>query len=165
VQIAALKAATVVPISAPKHQRKLSAVLLGMKYSARFDPDDAGASGAARKLRQLETLGAGRQIPPGKVASYGQIALLIPPPMGVDFDSYKAFAPRWVGGAMAACPDDVPWQRVINSQGRISERPGAERQRMLLEEEGVQFNQGGRIDLKIFGWQSSFEEPEQPPLL
>ncbi len=36
---------------------------------------------------------------------------------------------------------------------------------MLLEEEGVQFNERGRIDLKIFGWQSSFEEPEQPPLL
>ena len=60
-----------------------------------------------------------RQIPRGKVASYGQIALMIPPPMGVDFDSYKAFSPRWVGGAMAACPDDVPWQRVINSQGKI----------------------------------------------
>ncbi len=38
-----------------------------------------------------------RQIPRGKVASYGQIALMIPPPMGVDFDSYKAFSPRWVG--------------------------------------------------------------------
>ena len=63
-----------------------------------------------------------RQIPRGKVASYGQIALMIPPPAGVEFDSYKAFSPRWVGGAMAACPDDVPWQRVINSQGKISAR-------------------------------------------
>ena len=56
-----------------------------------------------------------RQIPRGKVAAYGQIALMIPPPMGLDFEAYKAFSPRWVGGAMAACPDDVPWQRVINS--------------------------------------------------
>jgi len=105
------------------------------------------------------------QIPLGKVATYGQIARMIPAPEGVDEKAYHAFGPRWVGGAMAACPEDVPWQRVINSKGEISLRPGAERQRMLLEEEGVQFNQGGRIDLKIFGWQSSFEEPEQPPLL
>ncbi len=107
-----------------------------------------------------------RQIPPGKVASYGQIALLIPPPAGVEFDSYKAFGPRWVGGAMAACPDDVPWQRVINSQGKISERPGAERQRELLEEEGVEFIKD-KIDLKKYGWKGPNEtdEPHQPTLL
>jgi methylated-DNA-protein-cysteine methyltransferase related protein len=106
-----------------------------------------------------------RQIPPGKVASYGQIALLIPPPMGVDFDSYKAFAPRWVGGAMAACPDDVPWQRVINSQGKISERPGSERQRTLLEEEGVLFVKD-KVDMKKYGWKGPGEadEPRQEVL-
>ena len=100
-----------------------------------------------------------RQIPPGKVASYGQIALMIPPPVGVDFDSYKAFSPRWVGGAMAACPDDVPWQRVINSQGKISERPGAERQRTLLEEEGVIFVKD-KVDMKKYGWKGPGEEDE-----
>jgi methylated-DNA-protein-cysteine methyltransferase-like protein len=106
-----------------------------------------------------------RQIPPGKVASYGQIALLIPPPVGVDFDSYKAFSPRWVGGAMAACPDDVPWQRVINSQGKISERPGAERQRELLEEEGVEFVKD-KVDFKKYGWKGPGEadEPKQETL-
>ena len=92
-----------------------------------------------------------RRIPLGKVATYGQIALMLPPPMGVDFESYKAFGPRWVGGAMAACPDDVPWQRVINSQGKISERAGAERQRQLLEEEGIVFVKD-KVDLKKFGW-------------
>ncbi|MBP6180167.1 MAG: MGMT family protein, partial [Anaerolineales bacterium] len=81
-----------------------------------------------------------RQIPVGRVATYGQIAKLIPPPVGVEIEAYAAFAPRWVGGAMAACPDDVPWQRVINSQGKISERPGAERQRPLLEAEGIIFD-------------------------
>jgi methylated-DNA-protein-cysteine methyltransferase-like protein len=101
-----------------------------------------------------------RQIPHGKVATYGQIALMIPPPAGVDFDSYKAFSPRWVGGAMAACPDDVPWQRVINSQGKISERPGAERQRELLEAEGVMFVKD-KIDLKTYGWKGPGEE-DQP---
>ncbi|HEU0293619.1 MAG TPA: MGMT family protein [Anaerolineales bacterium] len=100
-----------------------------------------------------------RQIPRGKVAAYGQIALMIPPPMGVDFDSYKAFSPRWVGGAMAACPDDVPWQRVINSQGKISPRPGgAEKQRQLLEQEGVEFDEKDRVDLKKYGWKGPNEK-------
>ena len=105
-----------------------------------------------------------RQIPRGKVASYGQIAMMIPPPVGVDFESYKAFSPRWVGGAMAACPDDVPWQRVINSQGKISERPGAERQRQLLEEEGIDFVKD-KVDLKKYGWRGEEDEPRQPNLL
>lgn len=101
-----------------------------------------------------------RQIPRGRVASYGQIALMLPPPSGVDFESYKTFAPRWVGGAMAACPDDVPWQRVINSQGKISERPGSERQRSLLEEEGVEFVKD-KVDLKRYGWKG-LDEADQP---
>jgi methylated-DNA-protein-cysteine methyltransferase related protein len=110
-----------------------------------------------------------RQIPSGKVASYGQIALMIPPPVGVDFDSYKAFSPRWVGGAMAACPDDVPWQRVINSQGKISPRPGgAEKQRLLLEQEGVEFDAKDRVDWKKYRWKGPNEEdqvePQQPNL-
>jgi methylated-DNA-protein-cysteine methyltransferase-like protein len=93
-----------------------------------------------------------RRIPPGKVASYGQIALMLPPPPGVDFESYRVFGPRWVGGALAACPDDVPWQRVINAQGKISPRPGAQKQRQMLEQEGVCFDTKERVDLKVFGW-------------
>jgi methylated-DNA-protein-cysteine methyltransferase-like protein len=107
-----------------------------------------------------------RQIPYGKVATYGQIALMLPPPAGVEFETYKAFSPRWVGGAMAACPDDVPWQRVINSQGKISERPGAQKQKELLLEEGVVFNEKGRIDLKKYGWGGPGDkvEPRQETL-
>jgi methylated-DNA-protein-cysteine methyltransferase-like protein len=101
-----------------------------------------------------------RQVPRGKVATYGQIALMIPPPMGVDFDAYRARAPRWVGAAMAACPDDVPWQRVINSQGKISERPGAEKQRELLEGEGVVFVKD-KVDLKKYGW-GGLDEADRP---
>ena len=106
-----------------------------------------------------------RRIPVGRVATYGQIAMLLPPPPGVDIDAYRAFGPRWVGGAMANCPDDVPWQRVINSQGKISERPGAERQRVLLEEEGVVFVKD-KVDLKKFGWKGLDDkgEAEQPSL-
>jgi methylated-DNA-protein-cysteine methyltransferase-like protein len=95
-----------------------------------------------------------RQIPPGKVATYGQIAGLIPAPGEMEARSYRAFGARWVGGAMAACPDDVPWQRVINSKGEISLRRGggSERQRELLEAEGVKFDERGRIDLKRYRW-------------
>lgn len=107
-----------------------------------------------------------RQIPYGEVATYGQIALMLPPPPGVEFETYKAFSPRWVGSAMAACPDDVPWQRVINSQGKISERPGAQKQKELLLEEGVVFNEKGRIDLKKYGWKGPGDhvEPRQETL-
>jgi methylated-DNA-protein-cysteine methyltransferase-like protein len=96
-----------------------------------------------------------RQVPAGRVASYGQIARLVPLPEGVDAQSYLAFGPRWVGSAMARCPDDVPWQRVINAKGEISPRPGAEQQRNLLEAEGVVFDARGRVDLARFGWQGS----------
>ena len=101
-----------------------------------------------------------RRIPRGKVATYGQIAKMIPPPNGVEIEAYAAFAPRWVGGAMAACPEDVPWQRVINSQGKISERAGAEKQRQLLEAEGIIFDAKDRIDLKKYGWKGLHENDE-----
>jgi len=96
-----------------------------------------------------------RQIPAGKVATYGQIAAMIPPPPGMSLKDYSAWGARWVGGAMAACPDDVPWQRVINSHGKISLRPGSgqSRQRQLLEEEGVVFDERERVDLVRYGWE------------
>jgi methylated-DNA-protein-cysteine methyltransferase-like protein len=95
-----------------------------------------------------------RQIPRGMVATYGQIAAFIPQPAGseVSDSDYAAFRARWAGFAMAVCPADVPWQRVINSQGGISRRPGADQQRRLLEAEGVAFDARERIDLKHFGW-------------
>ena len=95
-----------------------------------------------------------RQIPPGKVSTYGQIAAFLPPPPGMDPKSYLSFGARWVGGAMAACPQDVPWQRVINSQGKVSLHPGGggSNQRELLEAEGVIFDERDRVDLKIYAW-------------
>lgn len=90
-----------------------------------------------------------RKIPAGKVMTYGQIAGLIPCPPNMTVQGYRAFGSRWVGGAMAACPEGVPWQRVVNSQGRISVRHGSDQQRELLESEGVQFDASGKIDLKI----------------
>lgn len=101
-----------------------------------------------------------RQVPHGRVATYGQIAQLIPVPDGIEPADYKAFSPRWVGNGMAACPPDVPWQRIINSQGKISKRPGAQKQRQLLEEEGVLFV-NEKIDLREFQWRDP-TQPEQP---
>ncbi len=96
-----------------------------------------------------------RAIPPGRVLAYGQVARLIPPPAAMPPDTYLKLAPRWVGSAMAHCPDDVPWQRVINSQGKISPRPGygVLVQRKLLEDEGVVFDDRDRVDFKRYGWQ------------
>lgn len=89
-----------------------------------------------------------RQIPPGKVATYGQVAALA-----------GGCSARMVGYAMAALPEnsDVPWQRVINYQGKISPHGfgyGSWLQRQLLEAEGVRFDEQGRIDLREFGWLS-----------
>ncbi len=94
-----------------------------------------------------------RQIPPGKVSTYGRIAEMLSPPGNMDPKSYLAFGARWVGGAMAGCPSDVPWQRVINAQGKISVRHAAQEQRILLEAEGVQFDERDRVDLKIYLWE------------
>ena len=92
-----------------------------------------------------------RQVPYGKVVTYGQVAQMLPLPAGVDAEPYKIFGSRWVGSAMAVCPGDVPWQRVINAQGKISERPGALKQRQLLEGEGLVFVKD-RVSLKVYQW-------------
>jgi methylated-DNA-protein-cysteine methyltransferase-like protein len=63
---------------------------------------------------------------------------------------------------MAACPQDVPWQRVINSQGKVSLRPGGGgvHQREFLEAEGVIFDQRGRVDLKLYAWSGPLENQQ-----
>lgn len=104
-----------------------------------------------------------RQIPPGNVATYGQIAGLVATRLDLSEADYRAWGARWVGGAMAGCPPDVPWQRVINAQGKVSLRPGegGNRQRELLESEGVTFDERDRVDLKRFGWSGPAERPEE----
>src|SRR5687768_213571 len=99
-----------------------------------------------------------KQIPEGQVSTYGQIASMIPPPDGVDPEQYRRLSPRWVGSAMnAVLPGHgIPWQRVINSQGKISLPAGsasADQQRGLLEMEQVEFDEDGKIDLETFGWE------------
>jgi methylated-DNA-protein-cysteine methyltransferase-like protein len=91
-----------------------------------------------------------RRVPKGRVMTYGQIAALIPCPPNMTPQGYRTFGPRWVGGAMAACPESVPWQRVVNSQGRLSLRDSSAKQRQLLEEEGIEFSLLAKIDLKKY---------------
>lgn len=98
-----------------------------------------------------------RQIPEGRVSTYGQIASMIPPPPGADPIQYERLKARWVGRAMNAAPvgGGIPWQRVINSQGMISLPRGsaaADEQRARLEMEGVEFDARGRVDFRQVGW-------------
>jgi methylated-DNA-protein-cysteine methyltransferase related protein len=106
-----------------------------------------------------------RQVPAGQVTTFGQIASMIPAPVGIDVDEYARFGPVWVGKAMNAVSitDDptVPWQRVINSQGGISlpvGSAGALTQRRRLEEEGVTFDKQDRVNLNLFGWEGPSAE-------
>lgn len=92
-----------------------------------------------------------RQIPSGKVATYGQITKILPQPEEISVEDFQMSAARWVGLAMGACPNDVPWHRVINSQGKISHRAEHGTQKNLLEAEGVLFS-NGKLDLNEYQW-------------
>lgn len=86
------------------------------------------------------------RIPRGKVATYGQIAACAGNP----------FAARQVAWLLHSSTrkHGLPWQRVVNSRGRISLKPryGYEVQRRLLRAEGVGFRRDGTIDLKRYLW-------------
>jgi len=91
------------------------------------------------------------QIPRGKVMTYGQIAVILGRPT----------AARAVGYALHNLPpgSKIPWQRVINSQGKISPRGAGDilheplLQRVLLEQEGLVFDAEGTIDLDRDLWE------------
>ncbi|MFT4727364.1 MAG: methylated-DNA-protein-cysteine methyltransferase-like protein [Granulosicoccus sp.] len=68
-------------------------------------------------------------------------------------------APRWVGLALSACSDDVPWQRVINSQGKISHQTEAGNQKQLLESEGVLFSKD-KLDFNEYQWHVPVQSDE-----
>ncbi len=91
-----------------------------------------------------------KNIPPGKVATYGQVAKLAGLPRQA----------RQVGYALSALEDNtVPWQRVVNAKGEISARSNSDYenlQKILLEEEGIRFDANGRIDLAKYQWQIAF---------
>jgi methylated-DNA-protein-cysteine methyltransferase-like protein len=85
------------------------------------------------------------KIPSGRVATYGQIASMVP-----------GCTARQVGYALAATPDgiDIPWHRVINARGEVSTRSGGGEsgQKKLLADEGIVFLEG-RVRLQDYGWE------------
>ena len=89
-----------------------------------------------------------KSIPAGKVATYGQIADYAGNPRAAREVAYILHS--------SSDKEDLPWQRVINSKGQISLRPGHgyELQKRLLEDEGVVFGDDGRVDFALFLWQS-----------
>ncbi len=95
-----------------------------------------------------------RRVPRGRVTSYGRVAAMLG----------HANAARAVGYALNALRDrrpnpaydDIPWQRVVNSQGRISlpnTDGGADRQVELLRAEGVVVGEDLRVDLGVYLWE------------
>ncbi len=105
-----------------------------------------------------------RQIPAARVMTYGQIANILG----------EGYTPRTVGFVMhSANSEDVPWQRVINSQGACSTGriilPEHKQQR-LLEAEGIEFDARGRCNLDRYRWspvntdQESNQDDEHPSL-
>jgi methylated-DNA-protein-cysteine methyltransferase-like protein len=87
-----------------------------------------------------------RRIPPGRVASYGQIAAIV-----------GGCTPRMVGYALASlrAQEDVPWHRIINAQGKISPRAdggGAAEQQARLEAEGIRFDSQHRVNWHMVRW-------------
>lgn len=94
----------------------------------------------------LEVFALVRRIPSGRVMTYGQIAS----------ELGSRISPRAVGWILHRCPEDVPWQRVVNASGgcstdRLPEFPQG-LQRAMLEAEGVGFRPDGTLDLEAYRW-------------
>lgn len=104
-----------------------------------------------------------RQIPFGKVATYGQVADLANLPRRARLVGYALYQVDTIGS-------DVPWHRVINAKGEISQSPfrqgSDDLQRSLLEQEGVVFNASGKISLRNYQWYpdtySDVKKPRTP---
>lgn len=91
-------------------------------------------------------------IPPGRVASYGQIARL----------AGFANGARLVGWALRSAPPDIelPWHRVVNAKGRISispTNPAHEEQQRRLRAESVAVAEG-RVDMAVYAWSPNLDE-------
>lgn len=85
-----------------------------------------------------------KQIPRGRVTTYGALAKALRLPGGA----------RAVGYAMAACPSGrgIPWHRVLGAGGRTRmPEPHASLQQKLLRSEGIAL-EGLTIDMKVYGW-------------
>ncbi|MCC7328629.1 MAG: MGMT family protein [Gammaproteobacteria bacterium] len=115
--------------------------------------DGQPGQGAQERRRRIHAAVAA--IPPGAVASYGQVAAQAGLPRGA----------RLVGRVLADCPQDLPWHRVLTAAGRIALPPGsasAREQLRRLRAEGVEVRNGrvprrlldahARLDALLWGW-------------
>ncbi|MCL1862224.1 MAG: MGMT family protein [Defluviitaleaceae bacterium] len=83
-----------------------------------------------------------KNIPHGRVISYGGIARMLGKPRGA----------REVGWAMHNCPEGLPWHRVVMSDGNVTGGMYSEMRRTLLEGENITFLPDGRVDMKACMW-------------
>ena len=98
-------------------------------------------------LRIIDIIG---RVPAGKVVTYGQVAAM----------AGNHRAARQVSRVLHSCSGkyDLPWQRVIGSQGKITipkDQPGHQLQKKKLQSEGIRFGLGDTIDLSIYQWSGS----------
>jgi methylated-DNA-protein-cysteine methyltransferase related protein len=94
-----------------------------------------------------------RQIPHGQVTTYGRVAEMLGRPRAARAVGYALNALNKKRGSAYA---NIPWQRVINSQGRISitnREHSAQQQANILRSEGVQVSPDLRINLNQFLWE------------
>lgn len=95
-----------------------------------------------------------RRIPAGRVMTYGQISNMLG----------EGYTPRTVGYVMhASGEENVPWQRVINSQGACSTGRvvlPTDMQQRILESEGIQFDSRGRCDLNEYRFLIDIEDKQ-----
>lgn len=90
-----------------------------------------------------------RQIPCGRVCSYGRVAVLAGYPGHARLVGYALHALRASGS------DEVPWWRVVNRNGFISNAYEPALQRARLEAEGVQVDESDRVDLERSLWEGA----------
>ena len=96
-----------------------------------------------------------RNIPEGRVLTYGIVAALAGKPRGA----------RQVSRILHSMSKkyDLPWHRIVNSKGKISlkQSRGYELQKALLESEGIKFSKTDTIDLKLYSWNISIVDSLQ----
>jgi len=94
------------------------------------------------KMNYTDVYAVVERIPYGKVVTYGHIARILGRPGGA----------RQVGWAMARCPENLPWQRVVMSDGSVTGGEYAGLRKALLQSERVTFLPDGRVDMDSCCW-------------
>ena len=112
-----------------------------MSHPAGLNPSVEASTLSAPSTHAERAYACVRELPEGKVTTYGAIGRLL------------GLSPRYVGGAMAHAPEDLPWWRVVGAEGRIlthrkMDGTGHE-QSQRLAAEGVAMDTLGRVRLDL----------------